>query len=130
MPTYCFSMCNINSGQLNFGNYNAVSELDSNISSGVVINCDTEQFLTININSGNAPDFNARHLLSSNEEQLNYNLYLDSGRTVIFGDGTNGSFNYSGTIKDKTVNVYGKIPKLQPIPPGSYSDSLELSIVF
>jgi spore coat protein U-like protein len=71
---------------------------------------------------------------------LNYNLYSDSARSVVLGDGTGGTSIFSGSFtvgpgvgngtRTGTHTVYGRAPALQPVDPGSYSDPIVVTLTF
>jgi spore coat protein U-like protein len=64
---------------------------------------------------------------------LNYNLYLDAGLSLIWGDGTGGTSIYSATAVNAvpvTVTVFGSIPASQDAHTGAYTDSVKATINF
>jgi spore coat protein U-like protein len=67
-------------------------------------------------------------------EVLSYNLYLDSTRTTIWGDGTGGSQTYTRsnppTNQNIKVSVFGRIPAGQDVSAGSYSATVTATIFF
>ena len=74
--------------------------------------------------------------LQSGVNMLNYNLYLDSTRTSVWGEGTlgfpGGTRAGSGTGTATTINhpVFGRIPSGQGVPAGSYSDTVVVTVTF
>ncbi|WP_407809904.1 spore coat protein U domain-containing protein, partial [Staphylococcus aureus] len=70
----------------------------------------------------------ARQLRQSGH-QLNYNLYTDNARTIVWGDGTGGTSKVSTPLNgllsfSVSVPVYGRIPARQWVAAGPYSDSV------
>lgn len=68
-------------------------------------------------------------------ESLFYNLYVDSARTTIWGDGTGATTTISGSKtrggrQRVTHRVYGEIPPNQDPEPGDYADSILVTVVF
>jgi spore coat protein U-like protein len=66
-------------------------------------------------------------------EALEYNLYLDAARTVVWGDGSRGTGVYqTRPVEGRTesVPIYGRIPARQTVTPGQYSDQVMLTIQF
>ncbi len=65
---------------------------------------------------------------------LEYNIYTDVTRTVIFGDGTGGTSNVQVKRKGQPepwteiVSMYGQIPPGQDVSAGTYSDSLSATV--
>ncbi len=73
--------------------------------------------------------------LSGGSELLNYNLYIDSGRTQIWGDGTGSTFTLAERVFSQknnywTPSVYGRIPPGQDVTIGTYSETLLVTIVW
>jgi spore coat protein U-like protein len=65
---------------------------------------------------------------------LNYNLFLDSNRSTIWGDGT-GSTSYvsAGSLlavgtSNRQYTVYGRVPAGQDRGAGSYTDTIVVTL--
>ncbi len=69
---------------------------------------------------GSGGNFTARKMDGAGNN-LNYNLYIDAAGTKIWGDGTGGTFAQPG---GSNLIIYGRIPPLQKVKPGAYSDSV------
>jgi spore coat protein U-like protein len=128
------AVCSLSSTSISFGNYDVFSTaaLDSNGS--LVYRCgNADHDISVSLNHGGAPSFNPRWMLKGSEV-LNYNLYLDAARTVIWGDGTAGTQTYiihnPPNNQDVTVPVYGRVPPGQSISKGAYSDTITVTINF
>jgi spore coat protein U-like protein len=67
---------------------------------------------------------------------LNYNLYVDPARTLVWGDGTGATATVSGVreVKGRPVffdyAVYGRVFADQAPPPGSYTDTILVTVLF
>ena len=70
--------------------------------------------------------------MKSGANTLGYQLYLDSGRTTVFGDGTASSSTKSGTGSGsaQSISVYGRVPTLAGVVPGSYTDTVTVTITY
>jgi len=68
------------------------------------------------------------------KEGLRYNLFMDPGRTVVWGDGSAGTLAYVAaccpTAPFQTVNVYARIYPGQDVSSGSYVDNVVVAIEF
>jgi spore coat protein U-like protein len=67
------------------------------------------------------------------EAALLYDIYLDEGRTVVWGDGAFGTealgpFNHPGGTM--TLVLYARIFPGQSVPAGSYGDALQILASF
>lgn len=63
---------------------------------------------------------------------IDYQLYTNSTRTTIWGDGTSGTTMETGTGTggSAVITVYGYVPAQATPAPGSYSDSITATISF
>ena len=77
-----------------------------------------------------------RTLLAGPGDALNYNLYRDAGRTQIWGSGVLPTFTVTGSrlrVGRPTVtthSLYGRVFSDQFPNPGTYSDSLLVTVLF
>ena len=72
--------------------------------------------------------------------RLNYNLFLDAARTSIWGNGLSGtgiataSFTVGPGVGNGTRSaqfpVYGRVPALQVVGMGAYSDTIVVTVTF
>lgn len=86
--------------------------------------------LSAGANAGNASAFGSRVMKSGNNN-LPYQLYLDAGRTQVWGDGnSSGVYTGTGTGSQQQLTVYGRLPSLNGIVPGNYSDTVTLTITY
>lgn len=88
---------------------------------------------------GNSGSY-AQRQMRAGTQSLNYNLFGDSARSVVLGDGTGGTSILSGSFtvgpgvgngtRTGTHTVYGRVPASQPVDPGSYSDPIVVTLTF
>jgi spore coat protein U-like protein len=84
---------------------------------------------------GNSGGFPNRYMLSG-ANRLNYNLYFDSAFTQVRGDGTGGTQTGSASLRvsngqpvaTSTSVIYGRIPAGQSPNPGTYTDTILVTI--
>jgi spore coat protein U-like protein len=62
---------------------------------------------------------------------LHYHLYSDSGHTVNWGNtvGTD-TVSMTGSGVAQTLTVYGQVPAGQFVTPGSYSDTITVTLTY
>lgn len=81
---------------------------------------------------GGGAGFSPRRMVwSAGSATLAYNLYLDPGATMIWGDGTGKTRFFTGTGKGtrQSLPVYGRILPQRPAPrEGVYRDSLLVTV--
>jgi spore coat protein U-like protein len=89
--------------------------------------------IVIELSPGNASSFSPRQLAYATSA-LAYNLYLDAGRTSVWGDGTGGTSRYGPTTPPSgsgvTVSIFGRVPARQNVSVGSYGDTIVATILF
>ncbi len=92
-----------------------------------------QRTVTIDLSSGSSGGFNPRSMTSTGNT-LPYNLFLDAACTTIWGDGGGGSARYGPLSPPNNTSVvvpiYGRVPPEQNVAPGSYADSVTLTLNF
>jgi spore coat protein U-like protein len=85
------------------------------------------------LSSGNSGSFNPRRM-SNGADTLDYNLYSDSQRTAVWGNDTGGYAGISSVPQGKdhgdTLTIYGRIGTGLWVSPGSYTDSITVTLNF
>ena len=120
---------------VNFGIYDVFSAVPLDSVGTVTVRCgqDTPN-LTISINPGSSPTFSPRWMKSTRLQPLIYDLYLDAAHTVLWGDGSGGTQRYGPVtmLQDAstTVYIYARVPALQVVAPGDYSETLTVTLNF
>jgi spore coat protein U-like protein len=118
-----------------FGSYDALSGFNLDSAGSISVTCDKISFVTTTIGpSHNSGGFNPRQMRNTaSSDLMNYNLYTDAARTVIWGDGTQGTSAPTVIVRKKrawTRTVYGRIPSRQNVGIGQYSEALVMTINF
>jgi spore coat protein U-like protein len=80
----------------------------------------------------------AQRQMASGNDRIAYNLYTNSARTLIWGDGSGGSSVVTGDMrltsgapqKTNTYTVYGQVPASQDAAVGAYSDGVVATISY
>jgi spore coat protein U-like protein len=123
---------------MNFGVYADSAASATDATTSVVITCTRDNgptpTATLQIGPSAGSGLVTTRSLRSGGNILNYNLYRDSGRTQVWGQ-TSGvdtsSVNFfinNNSSGSATMVVYGRIPALQNVPAGTYSDSVQITI--
>ena len=127
------SQCTISATGVAFGNYDVFSSSSVDINGSVTYNCASATAITIDLSQGNAASYTIPRQLKDGSNSLNYNLYLDAGRTQIWGNGIGGITDHyiNSSATTGTETIYGRIPPLQTnAKVGSYTDSITATINF
>ncbi len=120
---------------VSFSDYNVFETSPKDGQGSVTYSCRGvgQRTVSIDLSSGFSGLFNPRRMTSS-RGVLPYNLFLDPACTTIWGDGTGGSSRYGPLSPPNNtavvVLIYGRIPPRQDVAPGSYADSVILTLNF
>jgi spore coat protein U-like protein len=124
--------CNIGTSGVSFGQYSVFNGTPTDAQGTVSYSCTLALLVRVELSRGSSSTFNPR-TMTGGGGTLNYNLYLDSGRTTIWGDGSSGTSRISHVavvLFPHQATVYGRIPSLQNASVGAYSDGVTATIVF
>jgi spore coat protein U-like protein len=133
--------CSASAGTLNFGSYAPLVGTQVDNSLTVSVTCSALAVgaivaYAVALDAGLYGTLATRKL-SNGTHNLNYNLYTDSGRTTIWGDGTGGtstiSDNYTMALVTNTTRnytTYGRIFSSQNVSAGSYGDTITITVTF
>lgn len=130
--------CRISTTPLNFGSYDVFSGFVLDSTGTVSITCNAPDHkplaILVTLNAGGSGSFNPRQLrATTGNDRLNYYLFTDPSRSVIWGDGTGGSSPVSGVVtKYSSFNalVYGRIPARQNVSVGAYTDQITATVIW
>jgi spore coat protein U-like protein len=128
------SRCNIDVTDIDFGQYSTLEPFDTLANGRVIVDCagtgETPTRATVSAgNSGNQ----LNRSMSSGRQEILYNLYVDSARRIVAGDGTQGSSPLVPRLSRAERTLYflfGAIPGEQPVEAGRYSDRLRIEVEF
>ena len=126
--------CTISTTPISFGPYNVFTTSATAANGTITYRCsNNDHNITIAISTGSSGAFSNR-TLKKGTENLTYNLYLDAAFSSIWGDGSGGTATYhignppNGV--DVSLTVYGRVPALQDVSAGSYTDTVIATITF
>ncbi len=130
------SACTVAGSTLNFGS--SIDPLATSTpvdaTSTLSVQCTNTTPYTVALNAGanagGASNFTTR-TMKSGANSLGYQLYLDAGRSSIWGDGTASSTHAgTGTGSTQSLTIYGRMPSLANVVPGSYTDTVTVTISY
>ena len=122
--------CTLNVTGVNFGSYDVFSNTPLDSTGNIDVNCPSGVGYSIALSAGGGT--HTQRVMGSGAHRLNYNLYTAANRAVVWGDATSGTVTVNGTGIGVNVNhaVYGRIPALQNVHAGSYSDIIIVELTF
>lgn len=120
---------------VSFGTYDVFSGTALDSTGDVTVHCTSvgvSDLVEIELSTGAGASYAPRTLARAGGGELNYNLYLNAGRSVVWGDGT-GSTSVVGPYTppddaDDVINIYGRVPAGQDVEGGVYSDTVVVTI--
>lgn len=118
---------------VNFGNYDPADRSDTVTSDTFTVKCNGNQDETITASTGaNSGDYNNRLMRGGDgNDTLRYQLYIDSARTIVWGDGSGNTSaiigHENGAFNDHTI--YASMPAGQNGGIGTYSDTITITIL-
>jgi len=115
---------------VSFGNYDPLQSGNLDAAGLLRMRCSPSAVnVSVKIGTGLGGGYQPRYM-QSGSNQLGYNLYLDAARTVVWGDGTSGTdYLFLNNLRNWiSVSIYGRSPLGQSVAPGSYSDTVVVTI--
>ena len=123
--------CSVSVSTLNFGSTGILrAALDA--TSSIAVTCTNAAPYTVALDGGLSGANNpAQRKMSQASATITYGLYQDSGRAVPWGDsiGVN-TMAGTGSGLAQTFTVYGRVPVQNTPAPGTYSDTVVLTISY
>lgn len=128
--------CTVSATGVDFGVYDAFLATPLDSTGSVTVTCDQNPPYNIFVAigpSGTSGGFAPRRMSNPGAPAgLNYNLFTDPSRSVVWGDGTSGTrtvvLNKINRNRPKSATIYGRIPPGQNVAYGRYADSLTVTI--
>ena len=138
--------CSITSVALAFGVYDPAAPSPDDTATTVTVTCvyvppsGSRVGYTITLSNGMYGTGAATRQMASGSSRLAYNVFSDASRTRVWGTGSAGTVVATGSMtvgpgvgngtRTATHTVYGRVPALQDAVPGTYLDSLVLTLVY
>lgn len=132
--------CSINVPDFTFNAYDTNNKSSADASSTVSVTCSalatgSNIAYDISISKGNSGTYSERELMSG-VSTLAYNLFTNSARSVVWGDGSgmstsvSAAYTLSSLSRTDHFDIFGRIPAEQNVPVGQYTDILTVTIAF
>jgi len=133
--------CSTSATTIPFGSYNPFAAGNTDRSGTVTVSCSLGGLIsllvsyTIKLSPGLYGSYATRKLASGGN-RLNYNLYTSAAYSTVWGNGTGGTGTVSDgyllglTTTNRNYTVYGRLPALQNLPSGAYSDTITITVEY
>ncbi len=131
--------CTVSSSGVAFGTYNALAHRSAETIGQVTVSCSGTQGETVSftVSLTTTSEGSAVRRVRGRERSLRYELYLDAGRTQVWGAGTSGTSVIKGSMilsnghATQDCAVYGRMPGEQnDASPGTYTDAAVLHLAW
>ena len=122
--------CTISVVSVNFGAYDPNVSTPDDSAGSVTLDCHKNQkSASVSITAGGSGSF-AERRMTGGGSNLDYNLYTNASRTIVWGNGTSGTATVSVGAGSTTLPIYGRITARQNVRAGSYSDATVVTVTF
>jgi spore coat protein U-like protein len=138
--------CSVSSAGLAFGSYDVFAAGATGGNATVNITCsqdptdkgaDKLQPYVVSLSTGSSGSF-VQRTMKNGTNALGYNVYTSNAYSVVWGDGTGSTGTQSGTavinnghpVATNSFTAYGRIPALQDVAVGPYSDNITMTITW
>ncbi len=133
--------CTATTSGVAFGVYDPLSGTPTTSTGGITVNCTLLSGAAVNdatsvyLSAGSSGSYAARTMVSGTST-LNYNIYFSPAYQQVWGNGTGGSYYGVATLplspgsptQSAIGTFYGQIPAGQDVAPGSYSDTIVVTV--
>ncbi len=126
------SSCAISTNPLSFGVYASTATSTATASLNITCTLDTTYNVSMDAGTGTGASVAVRKLtLNSGTDVLNYSIFTDVTEATIWGTtvGTN-TVPGTGLGTEQTLTVRASIPSGQNVHPGTYSDTVQVTLTF
>lgn len=130
--------CSISVSSLAFGAYDPTAAAATTFNGSVTVTCTAGSGVAgynIQLTTGGGGSYAGRQMAAGGSA-LSYQIFSDSTRSQVWGDGTGGSSSLTGidllplTGGTRVLQVYGQIAAKLAVTPGSYLDSLTATLTY
>lgn len=126
--------CTVAAAPFAFGNYNGLAGGNHDASASIDATCTfgTTYSIALDAGLGTAATPSNRKLTGPGGALLLYGLFTDAPRSILWGDSTAGTgwITDTGNGVAQPVTIYGRIPPGQAVAPGSYSDTVTVTLTY
>lgn len=122
--------CTVSANDLNFG---AVTSLASNldVNGSASVTCSNGAAYRVLLDNGLTGTSPTDRKMTLGANSVTYGLYRDSGRTLAWGDASGvNSLAGTGNGNAQALTIYGRVPSQAVPPPGTYTDTIVMTVEY
>jgi spore coat protein U-like protein len=120
----------VNPTTMDFGTYSVFGGATNATTATGSIRCTGNLVVTVSSTTGGSGTYAQRRM----NGVVNYQVYIDAGRTMVWGNATGGTSTYTfvnnGGPNTYSGFAYGQVPGGQDLAPGLYTDTLNVTLSF
>jgi spore coat protein U-like protein len=121
--------CSVVGGTLAFGNYDPIAAAATDATVQIGVRCTRGVTALIGLSLGANPSGTTRRM-NNGGSFLDYELYQDAPRTVIWGTGVQRVTYVAASNALTNFTVFGRVFALQDVAVGAFSDTVTISVTF
>lgn len=120
--------CTVTPQAVAFNAYDTLSASPSDGVGNVRVSCDSAASFTVSLSAGSGSY--SQRIMTGGAGQLGYNLYTESARVSVWGDGLGATSNVSASGTTVDLAVYGRVPAQQNVAANSYGDTVTVTVSY
>ncbi len=130
--------CTATTSDVNLGAYDPTGSAPNDTSGTITVNCTGLLALLGSVEASASPGSSGNPLqrtMRQGGDSLAYNLYVDSARTIIFGDGNGATATLVAPLNgllifNQSLLFYARLPAGQWARAGTYSDAIVITVTY
>lgn len=140
MAAHALAACTASATPVNFGPYDPLAVTPRTTTASITVSCDlllgVSLLVAYSIGLSQGSGSYAARTLRSGGNAMNYNLFTNSFYSNIWGDGSGGTsrildgylLGLGGAVT--SYPIYARIPALQNVPAGIYTDTILVTVTY
>lgn len=121
--------CTVTSSALVFPSLGLITSV-VDATTSLAVRCTSSTAYSVGLNNGGAGTGPTNRKMTAGGNSITYGLYRDAARSQPWGATSGLTASGTGTGSDQSFTVYGRVPAPQSPPPGSYSDTIVISVAY
>lgn len=121
----------VSASAINFGSMASIAA-NIDLNSTLTVRCSSATPYTIGLSAGSGTGASvATRKMSSGANSVNYSLFRNATRTQVWGQtiGTD-TVTGTGTGANQALIIYGRVPAQAVPPPGTYTDTVTVTVTY